>query len=373
MENFDNNLEYYNGLIINYFNNSLSKEEGEALHVWLQKDKANKRYFDECREVMLSGKLTTAQKEFSSKDAFQRFKTKIDTVEKPNQENSDYRKLTISLARIAAIIAIAYLSGILSLSVFRKANSPLITFQEIIVPAGSKTKVQLPDGTVVWLNSESKLSYANNYNKDNREVKLEGEGYFKVAHDKKRPFIVQTSNISVLALGTEFNVKCYPKEGFIETTLVNGSVKIEGNSKENKENTGTTILKPNEKLTFIKKTGKLYLAIDSLQSPLNKANTAGNSDDMERKERMIIRKIDPEPYIAWKEDKLVFTGEKFEEIKEKLERWYGVSIQIKDPEILSYRFKGSFENETLEQALDALQLASHFSYSINKNKIIISK
>ena len=88
---------------------------------------------------------------------------------------------------------------------------------------------------------------------------------------------------------------------------------------------------------------------------------------------MIVRTIDPLPLVAWKEDKLIFTGERFEEIKPRLERWYDVTIQVADPEILTYRFKGSFEKETLEQALEALQLASHFNYKVKKNVIVISK
>jgi transmembrane sensor len=405
MDSNDNNLEYYNELITSHFCSVLSKEEEDALRHWIQKDKTNLHYFEECREVWLSSKLSAAQKEFSSKDAFQRFKKITGNIkdeitiivsqtqntnvnmdpssdhnkklftEETNKDNFLFRRMSLSLTRIAAIFVLAYLLGVVTYTIFFKNSSSSLTFQEIIVPAGSKTRINLPDGTIVWLNSESKLTYTNSYNIDKREVRLEGEGYFKVSEDKKRPFIVLTSNISVRALGTEFNVKCYPGEGFIETTLVKGSVKIKGNSDNNGIKTESLILKPNEKLTFIKKSGKLYSNIDSFQNQPKqsiKDSYTGIPNEV-RKEQIFIQTIDPSPYIAWKEDKLIFTGERFEEIKARLERWYGVSIQIKDPEILTYRFKGSFEKESLEQALEALKLASHFSYSINKNKIIIGK
>lgn len=372
MSNKENIPDRYNYLIVNYFTSNLSTEEVNELKQWLHDDKAHKRYFDECREIWLAGKLDFAEKNFNARDAFARFKSKADQMDiDPDEYTGVYRQYSVSLLRIAAIVTIAFISGVLAWSLINR-NTTAITYQDITVPAGSKTKIFLPDGTEVWLNSASKLTYSTNYNAKNREVKLEGEGYFKVAEDKTRPFIVTTSSITVQALGTEFNVKSYPEEGIIETTLVEGSVKV--NTIENKTaQTKDLVLKPNDKLTFVKKTGKLYLSSDSLDMA-GKDNTPDRENpETLRKEKIIIRSIDPQPLIAWKEDKLVFTGERFEEIMPRLERWYDVSIQVKDPEILTYRFKGSFEKETLEQALEALQLASHFNYSIKKNVITISK
>jgi transmembrane sensor len=366
----ENYPEDYNELIFNFLNSSISKEEEEKLMVWLKNDVANKLYFDECHEVWLSTKLESAQKDFSSQEAFQRFKRNI----KHNRtEKYVFRKLSISVGKAAAVLLIAFLSGILTLSLLHRGKTSDLTYYEITVPAGSKTKLNLPDGSKVWLNSQSKLSYASNYNQATREVKLEGEGYFKVAHDKNRPFLVHTSKISIRALGTEFNVKCYSDEGSIETILVKGCVKIEGNTTKTNNGVKAVVLKPNQRLIFIKETGKLYS--DSLQTLQNQIAQSGVPVIKEgiRKEKMIIKAIDPKPLIAWKEDKLVFSGERFEEIRIKLERWYGVSIQIQDDEILSYHFKGSFEKETLEQALEALKLAAYFKYSIYKDQVIITK
>jgi transmembrane sensor len=376
MNNVNNNLDKYNELITNYLNSSLQKEEEKILVEWLEKDLANKRYFDEFREIWLSSGLSSAQKKYNSKMAFERFKKKIGQTSGDKEYESYFlKRLTITIGKAAAVLLITYGLGIISFAVINSDKASIITYQEITVPAGSKTKLSLPDGTQVWLNSQSKLTYASNYNQDSREVKLEGEGYFKVARDKERPFIVKAANITVRALGTEFNVKCYPDEGFIEATLVKGSIKIEGGKDQIKAEKNNMILKPNERLTFIKKTGKLYPRIDSLQTEQNQKVLSKKYviKDEIRKEQIIIGAIDPKPLIAWKDDKLIFTGERFEEIKTKLERWYGVSIQIKDEEILSYRFKGSFEKETLEQALEALRLASPFKYIIHKDQVIISK
>lgn len=376
MDTHNSTFDKYNELIINYLNSSLPEEDEIILREWISQSEANKRYFDEFREVWLSAKLKNALNEFDSKAAFRRFKSNIGEEEEYEASNGLFlKRITLSLGKVAAILVLMYVLGIITVSIWRSKSPGALSFQEITVPAGSKTQLTLPDGTQVWLNSQSKLTYANSYNQKSREVTLTGEGYFKVAEDKGKPFIVHTSGISVRALGTEFNVKCYPEEGSIETTLVKGLVQIEGAADQESHKKEGVILKPNDHLTFIKKTGKLYLSLDSVKEQPSKAGSPDKLPVKEeiRKERIIVQTLDPLPYVAWREDKLVLTGEKLEEIKPKLERWYGVSIHIDDSEILNYRFKGSFEKETLEQALEALKLASHFSYSIRKNQVTISK
>lgn len=371
MNNKEHIPEYYNDLIVSYFSSKVSEEEKAGLMQWLEKDKAHKKYFDEYHELWLAGKLDWAGNNFNAHDGFSRFKKRVEDAEEENEERAGlYRQISLSLYKIAAIALIAFITGVLAWAFMHKENSAIIAKQDITVPAGSKTRVTLPDGTIVWLNAASKLTYGSDYNQTNREVKLTGEGYFKVAKNARKPFIVNTSSITVQALGTEFNVKSYPEEGIIETTLVEGSVSV--NKISGESSAKQVILKPNEKLTFIKKTGKLFVASDSLVAD-NTSKAPVAREEVPRKEQMIVRTIDPIPYVAWKEDKLIFTGERFEEIKPRLERWYDVSIQVNDPEILTYRFKGSFEKESLEQALEALKLASHFNYKVKKNLIIISK
>ncbi|NJK97802.1 MAG: FecR family protein [Bacteroidales bacterium] len=374
MQNNKNIPDKYKDLIINYFASSLSPDEIIELKIWLNENKENKRFFDESREIWLAGKLDYAKENFNSHDGFSRFKKHIEEFENETEETGGfYRQIQISFLKIAAIAIVAFLSGILVWTLTgNRQSGTMLGYQDITVPAGSKSLVTLPDGTIVWLNSASKLTYSNDFNQKNREVKLEGEGYFKVAKNKNKPFIVNTSNITVQALGTEFNVKSYPEEGIIETTLVEGSVKVKEVKGQSSAGITDIVLKPNEKLTFIKKTGKLYIGSDSLTAE-NTPPVRDMNETVPRREQMVVRTIDPVPYVAWKEDKLIFTGERFEEIKPRLERWYDVTIQIKDPEILTYRFKGSFEKETLEQALEALQLASPFNYTIKKNIITITK
>jgi len=221
----DDNRNDDNELVVGYFNSSLSQKELERLKRWLKENKTNQRHFDEYREIWLSGKLNRAQKEFSSKAAFGRFKYNIRNMK--GHPGSMYRSISF-WARVAAILVVGYLAGIWSHPGFLEDTPPSSSFEEIIVPAGSKTKVSLPDGTTVWLNSDSKLTVADRFNAKKREVNLEGEGYFKVKTNPDKPFIVATSGMNVIAFGTAFNVKAYPDERTITATLEEGIVVVEG-------------------------------------------------------------------------------------------------------------------------------------------------
>ncbi len=227
----------------------------------------------------------------------------------------------------------------------------------------------LPDDTQVWLNSESKLQYKDTFNDSIREVHLDGEGFFDVKKDSKRPFIVHTSGIDIKVLGTAFNVKAHSEEPTVEATLIHGLIEVV-NQKELKA--PKILLYPYEKLVFnrnekagrditvsepsrsINKIGQLTPAISINSLPKNIADTA------------IIE-------TSWVYDKLIFEGDTFQELVVKMERWFNVKIEFRNDRIASYRLKGVFENETIEQALGELQLIAKFSYSIKDNVVIIDK
>jgi transmembrane sensor len=235
---------------------------------------------------------------------------------------------------------------------------------EVLSRPGARTKLLLPDGTQVWLNSSSRLKYTHNFDGPTREVELEGEAYFDVVKDLQRPFIVHTSALDVKVLGTAFTVKSYPQDETIEATLLRGMIEV---SRKDNPNTPRVILKPNEKLVFNKQ----------LSSPSPPARST---------DPVITRSVAAPPDIAvnsipqnipdsekvetgWMYNRLVFNGDSFKELSEKMERWYNIKILFKDQRLYSYRFGGSFTNETIKDALDALQLTADFTYKINGNEI----
>ena len=236
----------------------------------------------------------------------------------------------------------------------------------MIVAKGQKSVVVLPDSTVVTLNSESELSYASDFGKTHREVTLIGEAYFKVTHDAKHPFVVNARALKIKVYGTEFNLKCYENDKIIETTLVKGSLSIsQKNSKE-------VFLKPNQQYVY---SLKPELATDIAVKEIDKKleTKVEMMAELKPPEQRNVQAVDPFPFTAWKDKKLVFDDDSFSDMVIKLERWYDVKVIIESDKVKQYRYKGTFESETIDQALSALKFATPFNYTINKRTIIIKE
>ncbi|HEY4789416.1 MAG TPA: FecR domain-containing protein [Bacteroidales bacterium] len=236
---------------------------------------------------------------------------------------------------------------------------------EITVSYGSKSKVTLPDGSVVKLNSGSTLRYPARFDHFTRNVYIEGEAFFDVKKDPKHPFFVRTKDITIKVLGTKFNVKSYEDEKTIQTTLVSGSIELYSNRNEMTEKNRLLVLKPNQQVIF-----------EKLKEEITVTDKKRNYDDTnaELSEHLTLdSEIDVAPVIAWKDNRLVFRDERFFELSKKLERWYDVEIEIKDNKLANALFSGTFVKETIEQALNALKLATPFKYQMNRNHIIITK
>ncbi|XVJ64959.1 MAG: FecR family protein [Lacibacter sp.] len=229
----------------------------------------------------------------------------------------------------------------------------------------SKTKLVLPDGSTVWLNSGSKLSYQNMMSKaDKREVTLTGEAYFDVTRNPQRPFIIHTSSIDVKVLGTEFNVKAYPDDATVETSLIHGSVQVFLKNDPSK----FYLLKPNEKLILYK--------------PRDVVNTTNrNSSDFKAFGNIPKVAVEKLNYIngspvateaAWVKNQLSFNDESFKDVAVKLERWYDVEFEFVNNQLELERLTGSLPSASLKQALDAWKFTTPgFHYRIEDKKVII--
>ena len=200
-----------------------------------------------------------------------------------------------------------------------------------------------------------------------REVDLEGEAYFDVAKDPERPFIVHASSLNIKAVGTVFVVKSYPQDETVETTLLRGIIEV---SRIDYPEGSKVILKPNEKLIFSK---QLENGVPQI------ANTVSGHDNIETVGKISVAAVSKtipdsnKVETSWVYNRLVFDGDSFQELAEKMERWYNVKIIFKSNELFHYRFKGAFANETVKEALNALQLTANFSYQINNNEINLYK
>lgn len=239
---------------------------------------------------------------------------------------------------------------------------------EVIAKLGARTKLVLPDGTQVWLNSGSKLNYKNDFDSKFREVELDGEAFFDVVKDTKHPFIVHASSINIKVVGTAFNVKSYQQDETIETTLLRGIIEV---SKKDNPTGPKVILRPNEKLIFNKLSVTTRPAVISEKKDSLQANaTSDISITPIAKNVPDSNKIE----TSWMYNKLIFDGDTFSELAEKMERWYNVKIIFKSNELYHYRFKGVFSSETVQEAFDALKLTANFKYKIiNANEIELYK
>jgi len=235
-------------------------------------------------------------------------------------------------------------------------------YNEIVAKRGTKTKIILPDGSQVWLNSDSKLSYGARFNDTIREVSLEGEAYFDVIKDKKRPFVVMTNALNIRVLGTAFNIKSYAQDATIETTLIRGMIEVR---KNNEPATKKIVLTPNEKLVYNKSEALLVRSN-------NEQNTIGKK--LEALSISTLSKNIPDSSrveTAWIYGRLVFDGDSFETLAEKMERWYNIKITIQNQSLSNNRFSGVFEKENVEEAFKALQLITMFKYDIHDNEVLI--
>ena len=263
---------------------------------------------------------------------------------------------------LLAVVAASFGFYLLTISMGPGRISKQAIQSQVTTKPGSKTQIQLPDGSSVWLNASSKLTYGENFGKKLREVNLTGEAFFDVVKDPSHPFIIHTTVVDVKVLGTAFNVRSYPNDANTETSVLRGQVEV---TVKNRENT-RYYLKPNEKVIV--------------------ANGLVRTSNPNTKKQEYIRpivSIQPLTYYyvdssivetSWVENKLVFQeNETFSEVALKMERWYGVHISFEDPRVAEYRMYGSFTSETIRQALDALKIGFNFNYKMNKDEIIITK
>jgi transmembrane sensor len=279
------------------------------------------------------------------------------------------------VARIAAVIVLLItmsgIGGFLISSHFFKGGP--VGICKTVVGKGQKSKVFLPDGTEVWLNSESTLTYSTDFGSSTRDVKLIGEAYFKVHKDKLHQFIVHISDVELKVYGTEFNVKSYSDENTIETTLVTGSLSIQKIS----ENRITTplFLKPNQRAVIYKAEQVPASKDEEMKTPVDKnANTqpsVSQIPSIKSENVLLFDETNLEKEIAWKDQKLIFKDETFEDLSHMLERWYDVKIVFESAEVQKYRFRGIFENETIEQALNAMRYTTPFDFTVDHRTIHI--
>jgi transmembrane sensor len=236
--------------------------------------------------------------------------------------------------------------------------------QEATTNSGSRTVITLPDNSRVWLNAGSHIEYGKYFTGgDYREVNLTGEAFFDVAPDATHPFIIHTLKVDVRVLGTSFNLKSYPSDKTTEATLLRGSIEVSIHNRPSDK----IILKPNEKLVVCNDDSLLQLKTPRRKEVRPESLVVISKPTYEQHSGAIIE-------TSWVDNKLIFQDEEFGDLAKQMERWYGVSIRFEDQKLQELRFTGTFDKETIHQALDALKLTAQtvrFDYTIDGSSITI--
>ena len=341
-----NKFEDIDQKIANLLSGKYTEQEKKDVEEWVKISKDNHYQFHKLQEFwqnrILDPKLINHESlKLKIWTSFQNEEKKP----KPAERRFLFKR---KIWRAAAIILLLVLPSILFVVKHNFDNST----REVIVnhkvvkrnPSGQKTQIQLPDGSKVWLNAESTLTYFENFSTTTRSVKLEGEAFFEINRDTLRPFFVETDKIKVGVFGTEFNVNAYEDDPEIVVALVHGSVKVSMISKDHNDNK-EILLSPGYAISISRDT-ESYSMFSLL-------------DDTLSYERI----------TSWKTGTLVFNGVNFKEFINEISRWYGVEVSVHGIPPKDWHIRASFKNEYLNNILDAISFNKDFEYELKNKKL----
>jgi transmembrane sensor len=308
---------------------SNGEEYASEIRQWLDDSNDNKKIYQDLQAIWL---VTGSFPDRFQPDRLKAWQKVRFQIQSPKRNYYLSRRV----AQIAAAIIVVFLSIWTGTKLDHLKQRT--QFTEVFSPAGQKTRIILPDSSIVLLNGHSQIRYSQNFNEDHRSVELKGEGYFDVRKDLSRQFIVSTSELDVKVFGTSFNVKAYEDDQNIEVGLKSGMIGIDRGEKELAQ------LTPGQVATFDRK---------------------AHSID--------VGSMDINLVSAWTRDEMVFEEVRLEEIVKYIERWYGVDIRVApellDGELLTFKVK----TESLNELLKLVSLLKPIKYQIDGKQVVITK
>ncbi|MDP4184615.1 MAG: FecR domain-containing protein [Bacteroidota bacterium] len=325
-------------LILKDLLGELNTIEKQDLEQWLQAAEENRAFYNEIETIYKNATHPEGIKKEIIEKAWTKLSGKIEG-EYPNafQASRQKENTFFSIWKVAAILifVISIASGVLY-KLYSPLNRPEIV--KVESPMGARTRVVLPDGSAVALNSGSQLEYPAKFEKNERRVKLTGEGFFEVTKNHSVPFIVETSKLNVKVYGTKFNICAYNNDPFIETTLISGSVSVTP-----KMSGKESLLVPGEKARY-----------ESLNN------------------QIIISKVDAVSYSAWTEDEFCFDNASFDLVVRKMERRFNMKI-ILAPELSNKEhFTMTLKSDKIDKVLDILKATTPISYKFKNDTLWIT-
>ena len=351
------------------FQNKISQEQSEVLQVLSEKNDDNRKYFRSIQDSWIATALYPDSKaDTDTIETWNNISGKLDWFSEQKVQNTKKSKIFLRLIRIAAMwLFLVFIGATGSWFILNKPiEKSTSDILEITTPLGSRSMVRLPDGSKVWLNAGSKIRYSQNAFRKNREVYMEGEAYFDISKRHGDQFIVKTSDINIKVYGTRFNVRSYPEENEIQTTLVEGSIAIE--QKTGPKSEKQLLLEPNQTAIFYKKIENK--PVENAEMP----EKVKVDRPLPLKNHVIINP-EPEPIIktSWKDENWVIEAKRLGDLAVDLERRYNVNITFKDESMKDFKYSGTLANETFDQVMKIVQLSApvQFEYTINRNDVVL--
>jgi ferric-dicitrate binding protein FerR (iron transport regulator) len=316
-----------------YIQGSTTEAENALIAEWLKNSPENKKRFFSEKDIWDAYGYHTNQKQYNVNFELKSLRSKL------NIKNNSYYARLNPIIRVAAVILIAF--GLGWATRFIPHNKELqvqeVALKEIMVPKGQVNQLFLADGTRIWINSESRLKVPSVFTSAERIVQLSGEAFFEVAKDKKRPFKVEVKGQTIEVLGTSFNVRAYPNDKEVQTTLSSGRINLSAGHQQ-------AILNPGEQAIF-------------------------NRND----QQLIINKVNPAYYSSWKEGRFEFQNENLQNVFEIVERWYDVEISYNAADFKGMRFSGVIKrNKDITHFLNLLNHSIPIDYHIKLDQIFIT-
>ena len=321
-------------LIAEYLSGGLDPAKRTELENWVRESEENRRYFLRREELWFSAVSREELEKFGADKAFEAFRQRVRAAEvRPVAGRSRWRMVLRYAAAVAVLCVVAHFS-------YRQGGQDLqnaLAQIEVEAPAGSQTRMRLPDSTLVVLNAGSRMVYAQDFGVESREVTLEGEGYFEVTRNAEKPFRVSSENVALTVLGTKFNFRDYPQEDEVVVSLREGRVQLDNRIHEEAPMT----LKPDERMVM---------------------------DKRMKRERMMT-----DAYLKWMDGKLDFDGTPLDKVIVVLERAYSTTIRLERESLGSLRLYGCFDRneQGLIDILEILQATGKISYRLHDDSVII--
>lgn len=331
-------------IIIRVIRGEASESENRAVLEWIKQSDENLKLFSELKMIWA---ISSAPDEEASEKQLLEFKS---TTINRRWANINNRRFWFGFASAASVAMVILFAGLFSgklgvdnsAKILNSKTESLRTVNQMYMytDKGVKGKVVLPDGSTVWLNSDSKLVYPDNFTGDLREVEISGEAYFEVKKDSTKPMLVKTSKgFTIRVTGTTFSIKSYENDLVSKAILYNGSIELITNSGGDKEEV-VLDLKPNDCAT---------IAVDGTTK---------------------ITRIEKTTDIAWLKGEIIFEDTPMVEVLKVIERWYGKKFEVKDSSFYNYKLNASFKSESLVQILDIINLCTSVKYRIVEDKVI---